>query len=102
MRTYLSSFFLPSAPGGGKRGGGTPGGRCIGGFPGRGLGAEPQLPRLRRRAAAMSDQNEERPDGSEHPHLARGQRLPEGPVQGHHCLALTPPPSPHLQSTTAL
>lgn len=77
-------------PGGDGRGGGTPGGEAAGNVSGRGLWAQPELPGLRGRAAAVPEQDEKRPDAPERTQPAGGQRLHGRPLQGHGCLKGSP------------
>lgn len=88
----------PGRAGSDGRGGGSPGGGNAGNLPGRGLRAQPELPGLRRRAAAVPEQAEERPVGAppERPRRAGAHGLQDGPVQGHDCLNGTPSPPPPL------
>lgn len=78
------SLRCPTADSGGDgRGGSPPGGREAGNPPGGGGGAQPQLPGLRRRAATVPEQDEERQDAPRRAQPAGGQGLRGGPVQGH-------------------
>lgn len=89
--THRKSRCCADDSGGDGCWGGTPGGGNPGNIPGRGLGAQPELPGLRRRAAAVPEQDEERPDAPQWPQSTRGQGLHPRPLQGHSCLKGNPP-----------
>lgn len=84
--TRRQSGWRTHHSGGDGRGGCPSRGGNGGNVPGRGLGAQFELPRLRGRAAAVPEQNEERTDAPQCPQPAGGTGLQDRTVQSHNRL----------------